>query len=189
MDASLIRAFVSGDRAAAFQLTRWISLELRAQGVPFADRQREDLIQETLLRLWVVLGRQEFRGDSGLQRYVRIIARNVVVDHLRKKPHREVTGDPRLATETLEAPEVSEPLVTRDLVARLLAGLPEEDGRLLVEAYVEERPYVDMAAARGIARGALKLRVFRAARRAREAWERLRTAQAKLARSASGAGG
>jgi RNA polymerase sigma-70 factor (ECF subfamily) len=170
----LILGFLAGERTAVFQLTRWIALELRTLGNRFADRQREDLIQETLLRLWTVLGRGDYRGESGLQRYVRSIARHVVIDHLRKKPQREVTGDPPLATEVDRAARSDERLATQELVVRVLAGLPEEDGRLLIEAYVEERPYADMAAARGIAHGALKVRVFRAARRAREAWDRVR---------------
>lgn len=175
MDASsLIDGFLSGERAAVFQLTRWIGLEIRSLGTSLADRQREDLIQETLLRLWTVFGRGDFRGESGLQRYVRAIARYVVIDHLRKKPQREVTGGLSFATETHAAADTGEQLEARDLVDRVLAELPEEDGRLLVEAYAEERPYSEMAAARGIKRGALKVRVFRAARRAREAWERHR---------------
>lgn len=172
--SSLILAFLSGERAAVFQLTRWIGLELRAHRTLLPDRQREDLIQETLLRLWTAFGRDNYRGESGLQRYVRAIARHVVIDYLRKKPQREVTGDTSVATEKDGTANADERLDAQDLVARVLAGLPEEDGRLLVEAYVEERPYADMAAARGIGHGALKLRVFRAARRAREVWDQAR---------------
>jgi RNA polymerase sigma-70 factor (ECF subfamily) len=178
---ALISAFLAGDRTAVFQIVRWIHNELRGHANPLADRQREDLIQESLLRLWMVLERGEYRGESGLQRYVRAIARHVVVDHFRKKSQREVTGTVSSTTEIARAPVTDEGLVARDLVERVLAGLPEEDGRLLVEAYVEERPYADMAAARGIGRGALKVRVFRAARRAREAWS--------LTRGASGGSG
>jgi len=175
MDASsLILAFLSGERAAVFQLARWISLELRAYGGPLADRHREDLIQEALLRLWTAFGRGNYRGESAPQRYVRSIARNVLVDHLRKRPQREVTGDSAIATGTTDEPNADDHVVARDLVARVLAGLPEEDGRLLVEAYVVERPYAEMATERGIAHGALKVRVFRAARRAREAWDQMR---------------
>jgi RNA polymerase sigma factor (sigma-70 family) len=190
MDAqSLILAFLSGERTAVFQLTRWIGLELRARGAPLGDRRREDLIQETLLRLWTVFGRGAYRGESGLQRYVRAIARHVLIDHLRKKPQHEVTGDTSFATGTDGAASADTRLAVQDLVARVLAGLPEEDGRLLVEAYVEERTYADMAAERGIAHGALKVRVFRAARRARAVWERVRAApRAELVARVSRAG-
>ncbi len=152
-----------------------------------ADRHREDLIQETLLRLWTALGRGRFRGESGLQRYVRAIAGNVVVDHLRKKPQKEVTGERSFATEQDDAAGVDVHLAAQDLVQRVLAGLNEEEGRLLVEAYVEERSYADMASARGIAYSALKVRVFRAARRARKAWVRVRGA-AGAARAGGAAG-
>lgn len=175
--SSLIRDFLSGERSAVFQLTRWIGLELRAQGQHPAGRDREDLIQETLLRAWGVLGRGNFRGESGLQRFVRAIARHVLIDQLRKNRGREVTGDNSVTTETggsADSADSAELLATRDLAARVLAGLPEEDGRLLIEAYVEERPYADMAHRRGIGHGALKVRVFRAARRAREIWARER---------------
>ncbi len=188
-DPSPIRAFLAGDRAAVFQLTRWIGLEIRSVRAPLADRQREDLIQETLLRLWTVLGRGEFRGESGLQRYVRAIARHVVIDHLRKNPQREVTAGTSFATETGGAAGTDRPLETRDLVAHVLARLPEEDSRLLLEAYVEERSYGEMAASRGIRLGALKVRVFRAARRAREVWRQIRgTEGAELAGRTAGAG-
>ncbi len=190
MDASsLIGGFLSGERVATFQFTRWISLELRARGTPLADRHREDLIQETLLRLWTVLGRGDFRGESGLQRYVRAIAGHVLVDHLRKKSRKEVTGDTSFTTEPDSTAGADERLVARDLVERMLAGLDEEEGRLLVEAYVEERSYADMAEARGIAYSALKVRVFRAAQRARKSWERMRaSAGGRQAGRVAGAG-
>lgn len=173
MDTSaLIREFLDGERGAVFQLTRWIGLELRAQGHRPTGREREDLIQETLLRLWTVLGRGNFRGESGLQRFVRAIARHVLIDHLRKNRASEVTGDDSLTTETGGGADCAGSLERRDLALRVLAGIPAEDGRLLIEAYVEERPYAELAQARGIGHGALKLRVFRAARRAREIWER-----------------
>jgi RNA polymerase sigma factor (sigma-70 family) len=185
----LIHAFLTGEPTAVFQLTRWIGVELRAHGTRLPHRQQEDLIQETLLRAWTALGRGNYRGESGLQRYVRAIARHVISDYLRKKPQREVTGDMSVATETDDAASVDEQLDAQDLIARVLEGLPEEDGRLLLEAYVEERPYADMAAARGIAHGALKLRVFRAARRAREAWDRACGARSdRLSRRVSRAG-
>lgn len=188
-ESALIRGFLSGERAAVFQFTRWIGLEIRSHAIRLADRQREDLIQETLLRLWTVFGRGDYRGESALQRYVRAIARHVVIDHLRKNSRREVTGEAAPATELDGAVHADDRLATRDLAARVLAGLSEEDGRLLVEAYVEERPYTDMAASRGIAHGALKVRVFRAARRARELWERTGSRGIEPAGGAAEAGG
>jgi RNA polymerase sigma-70 factor (ECF subfamily) len=168
--AELIQAFLRGERAAIFQLSRWVSIEIRSLGGGPMGRQREDLIQETLLRLCKVLGAGEFRGRSGLQRYVRAIARYVVVDRLRKKPEREVTGEDVGATVVDEAASVDDRLAEREHAVSVLANLSEDDGRLLVEAYVLERPYAEMAAERGISHGTLKVRVFRAARRAREAW-------------------
>jgi RNA polymerase sigma-70 factor (ECF subfamily) len=169
---ALIESFLRGERAAIFQLSRWVSIEIRSLGGGPLGRHREDLIQETLLRLWKVLGGGEFRGQSSLQRYVRAIARYVALDQIRKKPEREVTGEDAGATVVDEATPVDDRLAERERVVSALAELPQDDGRLLVEAYVEERPYAEMAAERGISHGTLKVRVFRAARRAREAWSR-----------------
>jgi len=172
---TLIRAFLGGERTAVFRLSRWIGIEIWAVGCP-AGRQREDLIQETLLRLWKALRRGDFRAESSLQRYVRAITRYVVVDQLRKKSSdREVTGEELGTTVIDEATPVDDRVANRDLAATVLAGLAEEDGRLLVEAYVIEKGYAEMAADRGISLGALKVRVFRAARRARAGWADLRS--------------
>jgi RNA polymerase sigma factor (sigma-70 family) len=169
---ALIAAFLRGERLAIFQLTRWVSIEVRSLGGGPLGRQREDLIQETLLRLWKVLGRGDFRGQSSLQRYVRAIARYVVLDQIRKKTEREVTGQDVGATIVDEASPADDRLSEHEQAAIVLASLPEDDGRLLVEAYVLERPYAEMASERGISHSALKVRVFRAARRARDARQR-----------------
>ena len=132
------------------------------------NRQREDLIQEALLRLFRVLSAGKYRGESKLQRYVRSITRNLLIDQLRKNIPSEVTDSGEGTTGTDESPGMDERLVQRDIAERLLEALPGEDGRLLVEAYVVGNSYAVMARERGVSQGALKVRVFRAARRARQ---------------------
>jgi RNA polymerase sigma factor (sigma-70 family) len=169
VDRELVGAFLAGDTAAIFRIARWVSLELRATAASRRGADREDLIQEGLLRVFKAFSAGNFRAESGLERYVRAVARHAFVDHIRRPPPPPVTDGVDLATLESGEPSVDGALQAGEIADRVLAALPAEEGRLLVEAYVLERPYAELASARGIALSALKVRVFRAVRRAREA--------------------
>ncbi|HEU0033908.1 MAG TPA: sigma-70 family RNA polymerase sigma factor [Kofleriaceae bacterium] len=84
-DAELVRGVVAGERIAFERIYRRhadavFALLTRLIG---PDREREDLLQETFIRLHPALGR--FRGECALRTFVFQIATRVAIDHLRRR--------------------------------------------------------------------------------------------------------
>ncbi len=87
-EAELIRLAADGDRRAFEEIyhrhaERAFGLLTRLLG---PDIEREDLVQETFVRLHAALPR--FRGDCNLSTLIYRIATRVVIDHWRRRPAR-----------------------------------------------------------------------------------------------------
>ncbi len=123
----------------------------------------EDVVQETFLRAW----RGSERYDpalSSLRTWLFSISRNVVIDHGRAaavRPwHRQVvdvTDSDHLGGVT---PDASDRLLRGWIVEEALRRLGEEHRQALVETFLADRPYVDVAAELGIPVSTLRGRVF-----------------------------
>lgn len=123
----------------------------------------QDIVQETFLRAW----RSRDRYDpqvSALRTWLFSIARNVVIDQ-----HRTVQARPWLRSladhESLErvatpGTDQWEPLMHRWLLEEALGRLGEDHRRALVETYLADRPYDEVAAELGIPESTLRSRVF-----------------------------
>lgn len=112
----------------------------------------EDLAQETFVKATrALLG---WRGENPAA-WLLTIARNVLVDHVRRSrkelalPDPDELGVPSLAIETLEI---------RDALARL----PEQHSRLLTLVYFEGFSLVEVAAMTGKSLSSVKTAVWRA---------------------------
>ena len=123
----------------------------------------EDVVQETFLRAW--RGSERYDPSlSTLRTWLFSIARNVVIDHFRTaavRPwHRQVvdvTDSDHLAEVT---PDASERLLRGWIVEEALRRLGEDHRQALVETYLADRPYADVAAELGIPVSTLRSRVF-----------------------------
>ena len=123
----------------------------------------EDVVQETFLRAW--RGSERYDPSlSTLRTWLFSIARNVVIDHVRAatvRPwHRQVvdvTDSDHLAEVT---PDASERLLRGWIVEEALRRLGEDHRQALVETYLADRPYADVAAELGIPVSTLRSRVF-----------------------------
>jgi len=131
----------------------------------------EDLVQEVFVRM--LKYRHTFRSEAEFTPWMFGVARNAAVDHYRGRP-RELQEDP-------DAPEPAAPTV--DPVERLerreqsallqaaLARLSEEKRELLLLARFGEMKYESIAGLLGISVGAVKVRVHRALKELRGAYQ------------------
>jgi len=128
----------------------------------------EELTVETFWRIYRAHARFDPRGNFG--GWARRIATNLALDHLRKT-RSEVELPENLSDEPLPDPAVQREV--RERVARAFRQLPAKLRVVATLALVEERSYEEIAAALGISVGAVKSRVFRAARKLREKLTRM----------------
>lgn len=133
---------------------------LRALG----DRgHAQDVVQETFVRAW----RSRARFDpelASLRVWLFAIARNVVVDHGRRERVRPWARDlvpPGADDRSGPAqPDASDRLLRGWVVEEALRRIGEDHRRAIIETYLRDRPYAEVAQEMGIPVATLRTRVF-----------------------------
>lgn len=151
-----VEAFETIFRQFQGQVYGWIIRVVRDRGAA------EDLTVETFWRVY--RARARFDPSRGFGAWVRRIATNVALDHLKAAPR-----EAPLAEDPSSGP-APDPAVRRDIqdqVARAFRQLPAKLRLAATLALIEEQPYEEIAEALGVSVGAVKSRVFRAVRRLR----------------------
>lgn len=157
----LLRRFALGEIDAFETLVRqfqgdiyvWIVRIVRDPGIA------EDLTVETLWRIY--RARQQFRPDGNFAAWVRRIATNLAIDHLRsKRPEQTLLAESAGAS----PPDHLLQQETRGKIQQAFRRLPAKLQVAVTLALIEDQPYDEIADALGISVGAVKLRVFRAVR-------------------------
>lgn len=126
----------------------------------------QDVVQETMARAWQhpeVLEREE----SAVRAWLFTVARNLVIDDRRTARH----GRERTVGTALEAPapDVTQRVLDRWLVADALAGLSAEHRRVVVDAYYGGQSVTEIARSEGIPEGTVKSRLHYGLRAMRSA--------------------
>jgi len=169
----LMRSAIAGDNAAYHRLLSAITPVLRAaarRGLARAGQpadQAEDIVQETLLA--VHLKRHTWDADAPLAPWLFAIARNKLIDALRRRGRRVFVNVDDFA-ETIAAPAPAEVLPATELAGHL-AELPQRQREVLQSIAVDSASIrttaeklsmtegaVRVALHRGLARLAAKLR-------------------------------
>lgn len=149
---------------------RLLSFFLRLTG---GRQASEDLVQEVFVRM--LKYRQSFRGEGEFAPWMFKLARNVAADHfgrgaregpLPDEPEEQVSAAP-LAQEELERAEAAR------LLRAALLRLPVEKREVLVLSRFADLRYEQIAALLGTSEGAVKVRVHRALKQLREAYDGL----------------
>ena len=161
----LQQRFVAGDLEAFEQLFRDYQRQVFAWIVRIVrdSATAEDLTVETFWRIY--RSRALFRPDGNFGAWIRRIATNIALDHLRKS--RRETDLPN----DLLAPLAPDPAVSREMRTRIrtaFSNLPPKYRLIATLALIEEAPYEEIAAASGITVALVKVRVFRATRMLRK---------------------
>jgi RNA polymerase sigma-70 factor, ECF subfamily len=116
---------------------------------------------EAFWRMYRARARFNPEGNCGV--WLRRIATNVALDHLRSMKARATAPLPK----DLPADPAADSAVqseTRRAIQRALAGLPPRLRAVVQLGLVEDEPYDEIAGALGISPNAVKVRMFRAVR-------------------------
>ena len=148
-DGALILAYGAGDVAAASTLAERLAPRLLSYSARLlGDRdEAEDVVQETLVRLWRKAPQWQPGGARVLTWCYRV-AGNLCTDRLRRRRRQaplEATGDP---ADTRPGPV--EDLTARERIGALdaaLARLPERQAQAVILRHIEGLPNPDIAAA------------------------------------------
>ncbi len=128
------------------------------------DAAADDVVQEVLLSIHTA--RHTYRPERPLRPWVRAIARNAVVDQVRRRARaREVALD---SADGVAAPPGPPSRRLAPGLLRVLAGLPEAQRQAVMLLKVEGLSVGEAAKRAGVSPGALKLRAHRGYRALRD---------------------
>jgi len=162
--AALMRAALGGDRAAYRDLLVALTPVLRAAARQGCLRfglgvvEAEDVVQETLLALH--LKRQTWDTTQPLGPWIRAIARNKLVDAMRRRGRRGNEVDIDAFSEVLAAPVADDSGIRRDVARHLQALAPGQ--RSVVQAIAVDGVSIREAAQRlTMTEGAVRVALHR----------------------------
>jgi RNA polymerase sigma-70 factor (ECF subfamily) len=124
----------------------------------------EDATQEAFLALF--RHREKLAGTESVKAWVTAVARNTAVSLYRSRRRRGP-----LAEDVLEAPPLEDP-VDRHRLNEAIAGLSEDERRLIEMRFMSRKSADEMAEASGKSRGAVATALCRALRRLRALYHR-----------------
>lgn len=134
----------------------------------------QDVVQETFLRAWLAADR--FDPELGsLRVWLFAIAKNVTVDQVRRvraRPWLRQLSEPAdLEAVADTSPDPSDLLLRGWVVEAALRRIGADQRRAIVETYLRDRPYAEVARELGIPVATLRTRVFHAIRALRVTME------------------
>src|SRR5262245_13719942 len=132
----------------------------------------EDLVQEVFLR--VLKYRTTYRGQSQVRTWLYQIARNARSDHYRKRWRESELDEETSRNIPSHAPSASDTLETSQdaaLVRMALERLPDDKREVLVLSRYHGMRYEEIGRVLGCTEGTIKVRVHRAMKELREAYD------------------
>ena len=142
----------------------------------------EDIAQQVFAKIYFSIGNFDFR--SSLLTWIYKITVNECYDYLRKKKVRKLVYESDFSEDEAQRMERSEPaiesaapidqaLANRDLIAKLLEKVSEEDRNLLMLKEVEGHSVEELARMTGMNENTIKVKLFRARQKLVKAAQRL----------------
>ncbi|MET0821615.1 MAG: sigma-70 family RNA polymerase sigma factor [Aeromicrobium sp.] len=130
------------------------------------EASAQDVVQETIVRAWRAGDRYD-PATASLRTWLFAIARNVVADHLTAR--RRAAELPGLADHLWKdhMSDHSGGVADVDLVTRALGLISHDHRTAIVETYLRDRSYADVAAELGVSVSTLRSRVFHGLRHLR----------------------
>lgn len=136
--------------------------------ITFDRAEAEDIVQETMIRVWNK--RDEWDELGSVEAYCLTVARNLAIDRSEKKDSQTV----ELTIEAEQTPDASSPydrLVNKErlkLVHRLVGELPEKQRLIMQLRDVEGKSYKEIAAALRLTEEQVKVNLFRARQKVKQ---------------------
>jgi RNA polymerase sigma-70 factor (ECF subfamily) len=139
-----------------------------ALGRLFDDAAAQDAVQETIVRAWRSADRYD-PAKASLRTWLYAILRNVIVDHIAARQRQAAL--PARAAEHREdhMGDATAAVADADLITRALGLISDEHRTAIVETYLRDRSYADVAMDLHVSVSTLRSRVFHGLRKLRQA--------------------
>lgn len=136
--------------------------------ITFDRAEAEDVVQETLIRVWNK--RDEWTQFGSIEAYCLTVAKNLAIDRSEKKDAQTV----ELTSEMEQASEASSPyekLVDKErmmLIHRLMNELPEKQRQIMQLRDIEGKSYKEIAVLLNLTEEQVKVNLFRARQKVKQ---------------------
>lgn len=130
--------------------------------------EAEDVVQETLIRVWNK--REEWTQFGSIEAYCLAVARNLAIDRSDLKDAQTVELAPAME-QTDTASDPYERLASKErleLIHRLIDGLPEKQRVVMQLRDIEGKSYKEIAVVLGITEEQVKVNLFRARQKVKQ---------------------
>lgn len=167
-DGSAWREFV--DRFAGL-FVHVIHHTAQARSLELGSSDTEDLCAEIFVAIlaedFAILRR--FRGDSSLATYLTVIARRIIVREVIRRRMSESLGHSKVHNSSVEATrdEISR-IENREMVQRMLDGLPEHDATVIRQFHLEGKSYREIGERLGVPENSIGPTLSRAREKLRQ---------------------
>ena len=185
-EALLVKRVQKGDELAFRDLVDRYQSKVFSiiYGILRSRNDAEDISQQVFAKIYFSIGNFDFR--SSLLTWIYKITVNECYDYLRKKKVRKLVYESDFSEDEAQRMERSEPavesaapvdqsLANRDLIAKLLDKVSEEDRNLLMLKEVEGHSVEELAQMTGMNENTIKVKLFRARQKLVKAAQRLMT--------------
>lgn len=136
--------------------------------ITFDRAEAEDVVQETLIRVWNK--RDEWTQFGSIEAYCLTVAKNLAIDRSEKKDAQTV----ELTSELEQASDVSSPyelLVNKErmmLIHQLMNELPEKQRLIMQLRDIEGKSYKEIAVVLNVTEEQVKVNLFRARQKVKQ---------------------
>lgn len=136
--------------------------------ITFDRAEAEDVVQETLIRIWNK--RAEWTQFDSIEAYCLTVAKNLAIDRSEKKDAQTVALTPDM-DQSSEASSPYEKLVAKErmaLIRRLMDELPEKQRLIMQLRDIEGKSYKEIAAVLKLTEEQVKVNLFRARQKVKQ---------------------
>lgn len=120
----------------------------------------QDIVQETFLKAWKALSSFSQDGGGTIQAFLYRIARNLIIDHSRRRKNAKLEDHEYIEAESQIEDEIDKNS-EKEKLNEALGQLAERDRQIVILRFFEEMPFTEISKVVKVREGALRVRVHR----------------------------
>ena len=136
-----------------------------AKRMLFNTEEAEDAVQDVLMKLWLL--RNRMTNTKNPQAYAMMSTRNYCVDKIRTRKKMVELNENMIETKILQADKKVELLESKQIIERIIKGLPEKQRIIIHLRDIEQYDYKDIEQITGFNRNYIKVNLSRARKKVR----------------------